>query len=96
MASPTVTTVTNPDTGDTTLQAVPVAQSEDPAMFLMGPIELTATGVALAGGLFSLWAWWAKRPALERWGGLAFTVSGVLTAGAAVWRHQQAKKALTQ
>jgi hypothetical protein len=91
-----VTTVTNPDTGNTTLKAVPVAESTDPSMFLMGPVELTATGVALAGGVFSLWAWWANRPALERWGGLAFTVSGLITAGAAMMRHQQAKKAITQ
>lgn len=92
----TVTTVTNPDTGESEINIEPVSEAEDLRPFLLTLPEWGATALALGGGAFTLWAIYAKRPKWERWGGVAFALSGVLSAGATMWRHQQAKAALTR
>lgn len=87
-------TVLNRETGQPETTVVPLTAPEDLRPFLLTPIEWGATALAVGGGAFTLWAIYADRPRWERWSGLAFAVSGLMTAGATMWRHQQAKSAL--
>ena len=72
----------------------PVSGAAELRPFLLTPVEWGATVLTLGGLGLTMWAEFGGHPRWTRWGGIALTVSGLVTAMATMNRHRQAKKVL--